>query len=569
MRARQYEKTLGILAATALTMAAGCDEAPARPRRDAGPSTTPVDAAVAVHGDAALPVSCAMGPDSDSDGIADSFEGTNDFDGDGAGNHIDTDSDGDGISDSDEHRDPDPCRAADTDGDGRPDFLDLDSDNDGVTDREEAMSNSDPTRADTDGDGVDDLTEIAAGSDPRDSASMPPASSLYVVLPYNAPIQQGMFDFATRIRAVDIVFVVDTTGSMQMTIDNVRSSLSTVIAPGIRDALGPNADARYAMAAHGDFADGDMVQCFPFVGCTMPSTDGAMSLYQALTPDVSAVQTATARLMANGGGDLAESQVPALHSLISGFGSSIYGGTATRNVDVTTDCGAPAGDTSVFGWSCHNEGRVPIYVLFSDAPWHNGPGGSDAYTTPGIATYDMLESEFVRRGAYFVGIDVGPGQTFAASQTLARATRTLDENGEPIAFMGSASTVASNVVTAVGRIANGTRQDITTRTDPDATEMRLPTGHDTGDFILAVRPNGATPPAPEGFDSSNETTFLNVAPATRVNFQVDFQNTFYMGGETAQVFRATIVVLGRAMSEVDRRDVFIVVPAMGAEIVVI
>jgi hypothetical protein len=39
-----------------------------------------------------------------------------------------------------------------------------------------------------------------------------------------------------------------------------------------------------------------------------------------------------------------------------------------------------------------------------------------------------------------------------------------------------------------------------------------------------------------------------------------------MGTDVAQVFRATIVVLGRAGSEVDSRMVFIVVPAEGGEI---
>ena len=34
---------------------------------------------------------------------------------------------------------------------------------------------------------------------------------------------------------------------------------------------------------------------------------------------------------------------------------------------------------------------------------------------------------------------------------------------------------------------------------------------------------------------------------------------------TATVYRATIVVLGRARTEVDRRDVFIVVPASNAQ----
>jgi len=39
-----------------------------------------------------------------------------------------------------------------------------------------------------------------------------------------------------------------------------------------------------------------------------------------------------------------------------------------------------------------------------------------------------------------------------------------------------------------------------------------------------------------------------------------------MGTDVAQVFRARIVVLGRAGSEVDGREVLVVVPAVGGEI---
>ena len=62
------------------------------------------------------------------------------------------------------------------------------------------------------------------------------------------------------------------------------------------------------------------------------------------------------------------------------------------------------------------------------------------------------------------------------------------------------------------------------------------------------------------------TTFYGVNPSTVVTFRVDFNNDFHPATEVAQVFRATIVVLGRALAEVDRRDVFIVVPPDGGEI---
>jgi hypothetical protein len=49
-----------------------------------------------------------------------------------------------------------------------------------------------------------------------------------------------------------------------------------------------------------------------------------------------------------------------------------------------------------------------------------------------------------------------------------------------------------------------------------------------------------------------------------VVFRVDFYNDFVPGGMTAQLFRATIEVLGRGRTVVDTRPVFIVVPAQGS-----
>ena len=86
-------------------------------------------------------------------------------------------------------------------------------------------------------------------------------------------------------------------------------------------------------------------------------------------------------------------------------------------------------------------------------------------------------------------------------------------------------------------------------------------GRTTADFLKAVTPVRGNPEAPDGYDTRDDRAFYNVRPSTRVTFDVDFFNDFQPGGRTAQLFRATIVVLGRAGSEVDQRPVFIIVPA--------
>jgi hypothetical protein len=532
---------------------------------------TPDDAGVAPDVGFVVDVGVDTGPricrDEDGDGISDDLEGSpflhTAMAASAPPDYQNPDSDDDGVPDRDEARRnyagfgahalpalacgdlPDDC-----DGDGFANHRDRDSDNDGLTDREEATrTHSDPCVADTDGDGVGDLTESAAGSDPTDPMSRPPAGSLYVTLPYMDPMgpQRRSFDFSTRIRSADIMFLVDTTGSMSSTITAVRSTLSTTIVPGIVRAIGPGADVRYGMAEHRDFANG--------------GSDFALRVLQPLNPNPMLSQNATTRLAASGGGDGPEAQVAAMHSLLSGFGVAQYGGTATR-VATRADCG---GDATAFGWGCFSPGRVPIIVLFSDAAWHNGTAmpTTNFYTSvPTAAKWVDLVAEFRRREAYFVGIDVASTLTYTNAVALARDSRTLDGAGNPIAFRGTPSSVAANVVSAITTLAQGTRQDVTRRGVGDPMETRLPAGRQTSDFMQRIVPLRGTPAAPAGFDRFDDATFYNVSPSTVVTFEVTFFNDFHRNNSgVAQLFRATIEVLGRASSVLDTIQVFVIVPA--------
>ncbi|UJR85908.1 MSCRAMM family adhesin SdrC [Sandaracinus amylolyticus] len=520
---------------------------------------------------------CDDDTDTDGDDIADAREGTtSDTDGDGTSNHLDDDSDGDGILDSAETTSGNVCAPTDSDLDGIPNAFDTDSDNDGLTDREERMAGTDATRPDSDGDGIDDLTETAAGSSPTDGSSVPPEGTLYVTVPYHPPTgpegehPRREFEFQTRLRSADVVFLVDTTGSMSGTISDVQSELSSTIIPGIDAALGADGDARYAMAAHGDFAEGG------------DNYVGALTIFSNLSPDPSVAQAATSNLRAHSGGLEPESQVPAMYALIEGTAFARYQGgsstptngpahpnppkTPTRMVNTLVDCpGVGPDDPRPYGWGCFVEGRVPIIVLMSDATMNNGPGQGNYYPSVGaVPLFDQLVSALNARGAIFVGVSVGAQNGTDQYRTLATATRSFRGDGTtPLVFEGEQSETSNLVVQALTEIIGSSRQDITTDTVPDATETRLPAGFDTTDFIKAIRPNRGIPNAPTGYDRHDETTFYNVAPDTRVVFEADFYNDFQPGGATAQVFRATIRTLGRARSVVDSREVFMVVPAQG------
>ena len=554
--------------------------------------------------DAGPPGTCV---DTDRDGLSDTVEGAPslDTDRDGTPDFRDDDSDDDGYTDSDEARRAYPryesmaraltCGSAGDNCDGTdsvPNQRDADSDDDGLTDREEFTAGTNPCSADTDGDGATDLIESAAMSDGRSGDSRPPANSLYVVLPYYPPPMEGMhefreFTFSTRIRLADVFFLVDNSASMEPVIATLRTNLNTIV-EGVRMAI---PDVRVGV---GSF------DSMPFLPSGQAGSPGDYTLWvrQAMSPDVTASQRAfnamrTIDADTGGryfGGDNPEDQTEAIFEVIQGGGSRGHesdpaalrsvrnaldpaGNGWVPRVDPARDCGS-TDDNPRYGWGCFAEGRVPIVVLASDAPWYDGCFAFDAamYRSTQGHNCDEVVGALNARGGFFVGIDVGTGVggfTYINSQLLASRTRTtVGEPPMPVVFgPGRAvGAVAAQVVDAVTRLASSSRQDISTRTEADPAAVGIPTGHTTADFIRAVVPLRGVPAMPEGFDRMDATTFFNVSPSTRVEFRADFFNDFVEGGATAKLFRATINVIGRGGTVVDTRPVFIVVPARGSGI---
>ena len=569
-------------------------------RRDVGVSR---DTGTVVNRDGGPPGTCV---DTDRDGLSDSVEGapSQDTDTDGTPDFRDDDSDNDGYTDADEARRAYPrydtmprtltCGSVGDNCDGTdsvPNQRDSDSDDDGLTDREEFMAGTNPCNADTDGDGATDLIESAAMSDGRSADSRPPESSLYVVLPYYPPPMTGPhefreFTFSTRIRLADVFFLVDNSASMQPVIMALRTNLNTIVA-GVQMAI---PDVRIGV---GSF------DSMPFLPSGQPGSPGDYTLWvrQAMSADVTASQRAfdvmrTIDTDTSGrffGGDNPEDQTEAIYEVVQGGGSRGHetdpaalrsvrnaldpaGNGWVPRVDPARDCGASATNPR-YGWGCFAEGRVPIVVLASDAPWYDGCFASDAasYRSSQGHNCEEVVTALNARGGFFVGIDVGlgvGGATYINSQLLATRTRTTDGSGAPVVFgPGRAvGAVAAQVVDAVTRLAGSSRQDITTRTEGDPAAVGIPMGRTTADFIRAVVPLRGVPAMPVGYERQDMTTFYNVSPTTQVEFRADFFNDFVEGAATARLFRATINVIGRGGTVVDTRPVYIVVPAQGSGI---
>jgi hypothetical protein len=411
-----------------------------------------------------------------------------------------------------------------------------DADNDGLPDADEIARGTDPNEEDTDGDGVNDGVEVLAGTDPLSASSTIPPTDFYVVLPYMDPPVLRELDFTARLGRGDIFFLVDTTGSMGLAISNVRSSLSSTIVPAVQAAI-----ADVVMGV-GDYRD------FP-VDPYGDGGDWAFTLRQAMTSDVAAVQTALGRLAAGGGNDGPEATVEALYRSVSG-GSC-------------PDAG--------FGEACFRAMSHPIIVVVTDAEMHNGPGGANPYSgvSPTPHTWAEMTGALNANGVKVVGAAVDPVSIIpipfplpnAARPHLlevARATSSRSYSGAETVYDAPGGSVSTAAVDGIIDLVGATRQDVTSRTLDDTSDAL-----DATQFIKAVRPVRATRAT-----SFDDTTFFGVSGGTTITFEVRFENDFLPAQSFVQIFQAYIEVYDTASTTtLDRRNVYIVVPAIGGVLI--
>jgi len=414
-----------------------------------------------------------------------------------------------------------------------------DRDNDGIPDADEPTHGTNPDEADSDGDGVDDGVEVLAGTDPTDATSTIPPTDFYVVLPYEDPAIFRELDFTARLGRADIFFLVDTTGSMGAAIGSVRDSLSSTIVPAINDAI---ADAVMGV---GDYRD------FPIDPYGSPGTDYPFNLGQAMTTDVARVQSAVNALSLGNGADGPESMVEAVHRAVAGT------------------CAGGAG----FGEACFRSMSHPIVVLVTDAPSHNGPGGSEPYSgvSPTPRTYSEAVSALTANEVKIVGgaVDATGGLPFpfpipggsgarADLEDFARDTGSRALDGSLTVYDSPGGEVSTSVVDGILDLVGSTEQDVTSRQIDDDTDAV-----DATRFMKAICPVRAT--RATTFD---DTTFYGVGGGTTITFEVHFENDFLPAESFVQIFQAFIEVIdvdtGTAL---DRRNVYIVVPAVGGVLI--
>ena len=469
--------------------------------------------------------------DSDGDGVSDADEGAGDPDGDGTPSYLDDDSDGDTLSDTVEAG-ADPSNPVDSAGDGFFDFLDEDSDNDGTSDLDELNGGTDPYSNDSDGDGFSDLAETLAGTDPLDPndyitgfyAELNPRTTTTIQVPFTPTVERA-----------DVLFLLDTTGSMGFVLNEMANQFSDVVS----QITIP--DVAFGVATFDDYADG--VHGSPAAG------DKPFILEQQVTTDTAAVQSALAGLDLHDGLDGPESAMEALYQAAAGAGhdlncDGVYDGSTDVPPFLSHSADAFAGsvsgsyDSSVagggtIGGAGFRPGSVPVIVYTTDAEMRDPDSGSEvpaACSQPHgqsavASALSNIDGKLigVKAAAFSLWAGLPPVPQMVDLANATGSVADIDGNGslEPLVFEsgnvgGTTVSTVDQVIAGISAFGSGSIYDLT-----------LEVYDSPYDFVVDIQPA--------------------LVPAAAMGVEVVFDLTLYPDvpvGSSDQVFVFDMSVVG-------------------------
>lgn len=334
---------------------------------------------------------------------------------------------------------------------------------------------------------------------------------------------------------VDVFFLIDATASMIDEIDNVQSRLRSRVVPGVSAAI---PDAAFGVALLGEFP----------VDPHGPRGVSPYELRVPITNDIRAVEAALGRVPSWGNFDDPEAQVEALYQVATGEGLGSF---------IPPLPGCPMGG---LGGVCFRLDSLPVVVLITDAPFHDGPDGEDPYTgvRPRPHTYAQAVEALRGPGIFVMGLgarDAGRPSPMPHLRRLARDTGAVDEDGDSLAFDIGArgDRVGEGIIEAIGRLASGLLLDV------DAVTQDVPgDALDARDLISEVRPLASDPA--DGVGGVEAGRFVGVRPGTRLTFRVVVDVSGLPPSESTRRVPARIIFRAFGRSRLGQDDVVIVIP---------
>jgi hypothetical protein len=283
-----------------------------------------------------------------------------------------------------------------------------------------------------------------------------------------------------------------------------------------------------------------------------PLGDVPFENLQNMTDDVPTVQAAVDAMEASGGGDSAESHVPALYAVASGC-------TAPEDPFLAPD--EACTDPTLIGYPRFRAGAVPIIVLFTDAPFHNGRLGSRPYDAEALGftptTYDVAVAALGDLHARVISVYSADWWPVVDDlEQLCVDTDTLDAEREAYVYRQDDGEFGPLVRDAVDEVAQGVPMAIAARgVDDPADDV------DAMDFVSSIVPAAApAPPCATGLAVAGDS-YVQVQPGTTVCFDViPARNETVEPTAEPQMFKAIIQVWGDEVTVLDERAIYFLVP---------
>ena len=225
--------------------------------------------------------------------------------------------------------------------------------------------------------------------------------------------------------------------------------------------------------------------------------------------------------------------------------------------------GCPPG---TFGYPCFRAAGTRIILLFTDAEFHNGPGGSNPYNMPLIrpapATYEQAVGALRDIGAKVLGLYSGglvADRALTDLESIARDTGAVTAGGEPIVVdIGAAG---ENLDTGVIDVVRTLVEDVPIDIDALAEDTAFD-DIDARVFVESIRTLGATPAS--GAEDLGDR-YAQVLPGTRVRFRVGLRNELFEREVEPQFYFLRVVLRGDGVTRLRETAVKIVVPSIDGE----
>ena len=381
---------------------------------------------------------------------------------------------------------------------------------------------------------------LDSGIDAGPDAGPPPVPC--IVAPPELGEVRASLEIPASLAVIDLMFLIDSTGSMTDEIRAVRQGLREFVVPQVRAAI---PDAAFGLALFGEFP-------------VRPHGPGDVAPYQLRSPitiDVPRVEAAFDNTPTWGNFDDPEAAIEGLYQIATGEG---YGRPGDLGF-ISPSTGCPTGGS---GGACFRPQALPIVMLITDAPMHNGPPGvapSAPYTfRPAPHGYEETIAAIAAHEALVVTLgasDPGRPRPDAHLRQLALDTGSVDSSGAPLFFdIGSGGTrIGQEIVNAVQFVAAEVPLDV------DAIAEDLPgDGVDANEVLRGVVAASATPMS--NVERIEDGRFVGVIPGTQLTFDVRVDASELPPSATRRVFPIRVIFRASGRSQLEVRRIDIVVP---------